>query len=508
MAYTYTALECALAANNEKPMCRAISRSVANNGFAILDQVLFAGTHFLLNVALARWLPPVEYGSFALAYSIFLLAAALHNAVLTEPMLVFGPAKHEQSFNHYLGALIRGHFLFAIPCSVALVVTGLLLGHGHGWTATQPFVTLAAASPFLLLMWLLRRACYVYTQPRWAAAAGLLYFALVATAMGWFRLHDQINWVVLLASLGLSGVMCRIIFVHVKRLWLTISSLCGGVLLSAVFYALANCSRSASAIGFLSMGLAALLVSGLLLVQLDPALHRDQSAPRQSVMHDHWRYGKWSLATALTLWIPTNSYYVLLLPWMHLNGIASLRAIMNLAMPFLQIFMALQGLLIPRLVRERRLGPAAIKKTLRSYVYLFFLGSALYSLLLWLFRSRVLELLYAGKYAMVGSTVILLIGLYGLAAAISTVFGSALLACERPDLLFWCYAASSVVAGAVGIPLGARLGVTGAFTGLLLSSCTAGLVMYVLVLRCLRREAIPALSLGLGSQISVDSVGA
>ena len=63
-------------------------RGLGTGAFAVLDQALFAGSSFSINILLARWLPPVQYGAFALAFFLFLLLGALHTAVLTEPMLV------------------------------------------------------------------------------------------------------------------------------------------------------------------------------------------------------------------------------------------------------------------------------------------------------------------------------------------------------------------------------------------------------------------------------------
>src|SRR5437016_5946098 len=38
--------------------------------FAFLDQGLFACTHFLAKLPLARWLHPAQYGAFVMAYSV------------------------------------------------------------------------------------------------------------------------------------------------------------------------------------------------------------------------------------------------------------------------------------------------------------------------------------------------------------------------------------------------------------------------------------------------------
>ena len=77
-------------------------------GLTLLDQGLFSGANFLVNILLARWLAPEEYGAFAVAYSIFLLLAAFHTAVLTEPMMIFGAGKYVDKFPKYLGILLFG----------------------------------------------------------------------------------------------------------------------------------------------------------------------------------------------------------------------------------------------------------------------------------------------------------------------------------------------------------------------------------------------------------------
>ena len=67
---------------------------VKKGSFAILDQALFSGANFLINILLARWLPPEDYGAFAVALSIYYLLLNLHTAVSTESMMVFGAGKY------------------------------------------------------------------------------------------------------------------------------------------------------------------------------------------------------------------------------------------------------------------------------------------------------------------------------------------------------------------------------------------------------------------------------
>ena len=46
--------------------------------WAIVDQALFALSNLLINVLLARWLSPREYGAFVTAYVVLVLVSVAH----------------------------------------------------------------------------------------------------------------------------------------------------------------------------------------------------------------------------------------------------------------------------------------------------------------------------------------------------------------------------------------------------------------------------------------------
>ena len=97
-------------------------------GASIADQAMLAGANFILNVLLGRWLPPVQYGAFALSYSIFLLLGTFHTASFSEPMMVFGAGKYADRFGRYIGVLTMGHLVVTVPLSILLLVASFLLG--------------------------------------------------------------------------------------------------------------------------------------------------------------------------------------------------------------------------------------------------------------------------------------------------------------------------------------------------------------------------------------------
>src|SRR5205814_9623719 len=94
---------------------------------ALADQGLFATSGFLVNILLARWLPPEQYGAYALGFSIYLFLASFQNALVLEPMSVFGPASYKDSLPEYLGRLIGLHFAVTLPLGLLVGVGGTVL---------------------------------------------------------------------------------------------------------------------------------------------------------------------------------------------------------------------------------------------------------------------------------------------------------------------------------------------------------------------------------------------
>lgn len=409
---------------------------VGKGSLAVLDQGLFASSNFLLNVLLARWLAPADYGAFALAYSVFLLLLVFHSAILTGPMLVFGPGKYRERFPEYLGILVRGHFALMLPGAALLAAAAFLLRWLYSPAVERAFLALAIAGPFILLLWLLRRAFYVRLNPGGAAAGGGVYLLiLLASAL----------------TLRAAG-------------------------------------RLTPATGFLAMAAASLITCLILLVLLRPTLAADSPAMR-AVAADHWRFGKWGAAAAGPGWVTDNIYFLVLPAWVGLAEAGALKALLNLAMPALQSISALGVLLLPILVRDRdRGGPRAMKRTIKLSLALFFLGSACYLALLWGFRLQIFHFLYAGKYAAYASWPLLLVGLLPFAQSLPTVMGNALGALERPNLGFWSCVGSGAVALALGVPLASSLGAGGALVGFVVSYVLMGVLMLFFLMRSVRRE--------------------
>ena len=151
-----------------------VRRRGSKLALGVVDQGVVSGANFALNLLLARWLSPGDFGTFAVVFSLFLLFAGFHNAMLLEPMSVLGPIHFRGELPGYFGVLVRIHALLS---PVLIVGTAFL-----GWflllldfNLVPVLLVMAATAPFILLYWLLRGACYVATDQGLALLGGLGY---------------------------------------------------------------------------------------------------------------------------------------------------------------------------------------------------------------------------------------------------------------------------------------------------------------------------------------------
>ncbi|HLW60006.1 MAG TPA: polysaccharide biosynthesis C-terminal domain-containing protein [bacterium] len=388
----------------------------AKGSWAIMDQGLFASSNFLLNVMLARWLTPRDYGAFTVAFSFFLFIGAVHFALLIEPMLVFGPAKYAGRYAEYLNTLLLGHWALVAPASLALLLSGTFLALFWPGALSAALVGFAFAGPVILLTWLMRRACYLRSEPRLAALAGLLHLTLMM--VGLFALYRQ-RWLSILSALALLVAVSLL-----TCLWLSIR------------------------------------------LHL-PWPSRPPRGVFRGTLKDHWRYGRWAAATMVLMWIPGESYFLLLPLWHGLDATAVFKAMMNLTTPLRNTDIALGVLMLPVLARVR--GTARFGRLISLATAVLVVGSAVYWIPLVLFHRPLLAWMYGGRYEGYAE-VLWFLGLYLLISPVTDIFGGGLRALERPDLVFRANVLATVAALTFGLWGIVRWGVVGAGGGLALSS--------------------------------------
>jgi O-antigen/teichoic acid export membrane protein len=388
---------------------------------AIADQGLFTGTTFAVNLLLARWLTVAQYGAFAAVYALFVLVVAAYNAIVVEPMLVFGAGSYRERFRGYLGTILAGHVVTVVTASVVLASVGVGVRYavafdGSAFDAVGAAVIGASfALPSVLAMWTLRRACYVQKRPALAAVGSGAYLVI---------------------ALG-------------------------------ILWAVATYRGLTALTGFLAIGAAGIVSGAILVMVVKPTTAADaRPAGRRVLAQEHWDYGKWLLLTSGFAWVQANVYYLVLPGVAGLAGVASLRATANVLTPWYQSVVAVSTLLVPHfttLATDR--GIDALRQSTARLI-LIYTGAwaVLWIVLLWI-QQPLLHAFYGGRYGELGSGQLMLMAVTPLPLGIGYIVSAAVRALRLPQMIFRSYTVSTALTLTLGAVLVMTHGVSGAIVG-------------------------------------------
>jgi O-antigen/teichoic acid export membrane protein len=384
---------------------------------ALADQGMVSGSTFVLNIFLARWLGAEQYGAYAIAFSIFLFMASFHNAMLLEPMSVFGPGDYRRSLPQYLGQLVRLHFAVTAALTGVLCIASVVVGLVGRTTLLAPGLWgTSLALPFILFFWLWRRAAYLEAKPNVAIRGAITYAA---------------------TSLAL---MCLLEGLH----------------------------RLTSFSAFLIQAIAGLTASLVLIWSIRPQLWSLGHA-FASILRRHWKYGRWVAISAFVFWLNGNAYYVVAGSLLGMHNVAGLRAIQNFVQPVIQFLAAISLLILPRASswfsdKDRR----SFRRNM-IWVTLLYTGAAtLYSVVAVVLGHPLIALVYRGRYTEY-SYLLPWLALGVLLTAVAQGPTIALQAMQSPNEVFIGYAIGGITI-VPGIVLTRYYGVLGAAFGLALSS--------------------------------------
>jgi O-antigen/teichoic acid export membrane protein len=398
---------------------------------SIADQGVASSTNFVLNILLARWLLTRDYGAFSVCWSVLLLLAAFHNALILEPMTVVGPAQFHDRLQAYFRANSRLNWLVVL----ALVLCSLLFALIYKDAAKDAVVrsssiAMAAALPGYFLLLTARRKQYVLNRPVRALQLSLIYSVLVFGFIYACRATGQLSGVLGVAALGMAWFIVP--FVGAKP--------------------------------------------------------GSDSIPLKEIAREHWHYGKWLFASALLAIGASDMQTLLLFMLVDLKSAGALRALMNFVLPLSQLLTVLSVYALPRLSSRAQtwgahkllthgiLFPVAMLALITVY-----LGALLVLAPFWE------HLLYRGKMH-VYLDLVPLLAASAFAAGIGASFSALLRAVRNSQHIF----ISGVVGSAVGIGfaflLQRHLGIAGALFSLLAANISSTLIIVATYLVLLRRS--------------------
>jgi O-antigen/teichoic acid export membrane protein/cyclopropane fatty-acyl-phospholipid synthase-like methyltransferase len=365
---------------------------------SIVDQGLTASVGFGVNVLLARWMPADVYGAFAVAFAGFLVVSGFHNAVLLEPLTVLGPARHAKQLFAYFREQLAVHALLVGALSAIILVTGGLLSR---ITPQSPLpgalLGSGIALPFLLLLWLVRRMCYVLQRPSAAVFGSIFYLGFV-----------------------LGGLWLLNRFHHVSPFT-----------------------------AFLLTGTGSLLSAGLLWSRIASARPEDDSAEREvswrEVLRENWTYGRWLVGSTALNSVSGQAQMFLVAGTVGLGAAGVLRAMQIPALVMVQIIAATGLLVLPAFSYDFGVGSIARMRHKANLVSISLVGATLsFAVVLGLFAGRTEQLLFGGKYAG-HAWLIPILALVPVALSASMGHSMALRASQRPHF--------DLVANAIAAPV-------------------------------------------------------
>lgn len=400
---------------------------------AVADQGLIAGSNFLLNVFLARILPTGEYGTYALAFSIFLLLATSFQALLLSPSPVLSVTVYASRRELYLGSMLRFTLLASALLSGVFGIAAAFCARRYPQAGLAPaFAGLAVSTPCVLLFWLARAACYLDLEPGKSAMGALAYCGLLTGSL-WALGETQLN----------------------------------------VFTA------------FLVTALTSLVVGLLLLRSLRPDLRRGPAAiPLAELWRESWVLGRWELSTSLVTWVTSNLCYPFSTAALGASYTGALRALQNLTLPFLHGFGAALRLAVPYASRQYQSeGRGAVARTVYAMLGLAVAAALSYMGLMAVLGAWPMQALYGGKFNHLTPLipVVLLSALFGCAAE---AVGVGLRSMSNARGLFLAYLVAAAVYAVAGYPIARTYG----FAGVVASLPVVNLIALAIALLLFQRS--------------------
>ena len=395
---------------------------------AILEYGLISGCNFLTSILLARWLTPDQYGAFALAFSVYLLLIVLYQAIVLEPMSVYGGAMATEMHGPYLKALFWIQAAISIVVVACLGVSVVITSRLHMTTLQNAFFGLTFAAPLILLMGLSRRAYYIRLSPGPAVFGAAIYSLVIIIGLAVLRARLSA-----FLAFGLMGV---------------------GALVSSLFllFRLRN--------------------------YLDWKLH---SAALRSTWRDHWHYGRWATLSAVFGWAPAYACYPLITWLRGTAGAAELKALMNISAPVIQTFMALSVLILPYAAgsqRDRKDRMAIC----RNIALIFVAAGTAYWIVMISLKTMAFRVMYGGKYQELIPLLPLLV-IESLVWCISCAPTIMLRAMKCPKSVFAANFAATLVFLVVAVPATRAFGII----GMIVATIIADVCILAVSLSSLRR---------------------
>lgn len=405
-------------------------------GLSIADQACAGVTTLATSVFVGRYVGVDALGLYAITFSISLLILQLSNAVVLEAFSVYGARRPPSESGAYLAfsVVLQVSWVASITAGGAAVACGL-----HAVSAVTRDDLVVALSALLYCnvsagQQFMRRYFYLRGRQQAALLQGAVFLVFV-----------------------LGGFAC--------------------------LYSVATPSLAQV---YLVLTAASAVVCALQARQLLVSTTRPARAQVGQFAMEHWRYGRWVLASIPVVSLSFQGYYYILALLLSREEVGFFKAAETLVGPFTQVAMGLSMFLIPMVSRRiDGMSASSQRKFFARLTLLLVVGSLLYAALLLIFGETLMLVVFGGAVAE-ASGIIPVMAVVPVALAASVPAGVGLTALRRPGDKLLAYIASATATFALGIPLVHGFALVGAAWGLASSRIVFAAGEWVLLARTWR----------------------
>ena len=393
--------------------------------WALADQAMISGTHFLRALLLVRFLGIEEFGRFSLAWMVVLFASSIHAALVLLPMMSIGPKQSDTEAPYYYGAVCIHQLLFIILTFVSVIVGGFIINHvAPTWHIEEFILVCAFATCAFLTQDFLRR--YFFTL-------GHLRTAFV---------NDMISYG---GQLGILLILFRVTTLgSVDALWVAGAA-----------------SAFAAGVGGFTMARLAWRNSTL-----------------RKVTQQHWNFSKWLALSALCQWAAGNIFVLATGAILGAASVGILKAAQTIMGVLHIFFIGIGNAVLPRAAWHFQSGGLA---ALRGYLGQIALMAVISTIVVagaagaapnfWL-RLAYGEAFVGYGYILQWYAVIFFV------ACMDIVFRVALQTKEHTRPILAAEFAATLFSVTAAYPLIAWQGLTGVMIGIFVSRCIIQLILF------------------------------
>jgi O-antigen/teichoic acid export membrane protein len=172
---------------------------------AMTDQCLASASNFLVGMVIARIDGPAGLGAYAVAYSLWLLLAAIHRAIVTDPMSIENDVLRPDANERVRAGMAAEISMGAIVAVLMALTSFVLMALGKQQLGTV-FLALAPFMPFLLVQDYWRWAGFMHARPGKSLANDIVFNTVQLVVLAALIGAGQTHITVAIIAWGLGAV--------------------------------------------------------------------------------------------------------------------------------------------------------------------------------------------------------------------------------------------------------------------------------------------------------------